>query len=103
VLIGHQVAQAHAAIGELLGDRHDQAEVRLDHPLARDRVAVLPHATGELFLLLRREQLGVGDVVEIPTQIGCLGHHYPPLSSVPHAARKGRAAYTIRRQGRGET
>ena len=61
VAFGNQVEQRQAVVGVILGDLHDQAQVRLDHVGAGLFVALLD-ARGEFDLLFRGEQWGLSDL-----------------------------------------
>src|SRR5262249_31126136 len=58
-----QVEEGQSLVAVALGDRDDEAEVRLDHLLLRPVVAALD-ALCELDLLRRREQVDLADVLE---------------------------------------
>src|SRR5690242_9549370 len=67
-----QVEEGQALVPVVLGDRDDQAEVRLDHLLLRVEVAALD-PLGELDLLRRREQPDLADVLE--EELQGIGRH----------------------------
>src|SRR3954451_2770296 len=58
-----EVQERQALVAVVLGDRDDQAQVRLDHLLLGVEVATLD-ALGEIDLLLRREQTDLADVLQ---------------------------------------
>src|SRR4051812_10258062 len=58
-----EVQERQALVAVVLGDRDDQAQVRLDHLLLGVEVAALD-ALGEIDLLLRREQTDLPDVLQ---------------------------------------
>src|SRR4051812_44934078 len=58
-----EVEERQALVAVVLGDRDDQAQVRLDHLLLRVEVAALD-ALGEVDLLLGGEQADLADVLE---------------------------------------
>ena len=70
-----EVQERQALVAVVLGDRDDQAQVRLDHLLLGVEVAALD-ALGEVDLLLRREQPDLADVLQ--EQLKGVGRHVRP-------------------------
>src|SRR5205823_9130980 len=58
-----QIEEGQTLVAVALRDRHDEAQVRLDHLLLRTMLAALD-ALGELDLLRRGEQVDAADVLE---------------------------------------
>src|SRR4051812_16359109 len=67
-----QVEEGQTLVPVVLGDRHHEPEVGLDHLLLRVQVAALD-AAGEINLLLRREQAHLADVLQ--EQLKGIGGH----------------------------
>ena len=71
VALADQVHQREAEVIVVLGDTHDEAQVRLNHVLPGGLIA-LEHAAGEGGLLLERQQRRLTDLVEVGPQRGAL-------------------------------
>src|SRR5271154_107651 len=67
-----QVEERQPLIAVVLGDRHDESQVRLDHLLLRVEVAALD-PLGEIDLLLSRQQAHLADVLQ--EQLQRVGGH----------------------------
>ena len=67
----NQVGEAESLILVLLGDRHDETQVRLGELFERLLVSFLD-SLGEFYLLLNRDKLLLADLLEVLVQRGAL-------------------------------
>ena len=93
-----EVQERQALVAVVLGDRDDEAEVRLDHLLLRVEVAALD-ALGEVDLLLRGEQPDLADVLEEQLK-GVRRHVRAEGRSAPWLAPAGACRARARRRWR---